>query len=149
MRSKTAYVIEQVERNASTVNVPRKIGMKPDQREGIEFEFDLIGDMDMDNAMTVAKTRLPALQGAVIEHPDAVLADTISTWLSEGEPLPGPLDYREKALASESYQAARQLHDEVKTAGLLGAPVLDDAGKPTVLGELIVAIGTRLRAGAA
>jgi energy-coupling factor transporter ATP-binding protein EcfA2 len=150
LRVKTSYVIEQVEKNGRTVNVPKKIGMKPDQREGIEFEFDLVGDMDTDNAMTVTKTRLPMLAGATITKPDVVLADTIAAWLAEGEATAGPLAYRERALDADlTYQAARALHDEVKVAGLLAAPVLDAEGEPTVLGELIATIGTRLKVGAA
>lgn len=146
MRSKTQYVIEQVENNGRTKNVPRKIGLKPDQREGIEYEFDLVGDLDLDNVLTVSKSRIPTLSRAVIPQPDADLADTIADWLEEGEQVTSVDEYRTRALASAmSSTELRNLHAEVKNAGLLGAPVLDRNEQPTSLGDLIVACGTAAR----
>ncbi len=145
MRAKTSYVIEQIEQNGRTKSVPRKIGLKPDQREGIEFEMDVVGDMDMDNTLTVSKSRLPMLTGAVIERPDAALATTIGDWLAEGEDTPGPLLYRSEALdESATFEGLRKLHETVKGLGLLNAPVTDGNGTPTVLGALIVARGQAL-----
>jgi hypothetical protein len=147
LRTKTSYVIEQVERNGRTTNVPRKIGLKPDQREGIEYEYDLIGDMDMENTMTVSKSRIPMLSGQVIEKPGPELAATIKDWLADGEDTPGPLLYRAEALDPDAtYDGLRELYGQVETAGLLGAPVTDHGGAPTVLGDLIKARGQALKA---
>lgn len=147
MRTKTSYVIEQVEQNGRTKSVPRKIGLKPDQREGIEFEMDVVGDMDMDNTLTVSKSRLPMLTGAVIERPDAALAATIGDWLADGEDTPGPLLYRSEALDDAvTVEGLRKLHTTVTDAGLLNAPVTDANGTPTVLGALIVSRGQALAA---
>lgn len=149
MRTKTSYVIEQVEQNGRTKSVPRKIGLKPDQREGIEFEMDVVGDMDMDNTLTVSKSRLPMLTGAVIERPDSALAATIGDWLADGEDTPGPLLYRSEALSEDAtYESLRKLHVTVTNLGLLNAPVTDANGSPTVLGALIVARGQALSAAA-
>lgn len=84
MRSKQEYVLEQVEQNGRTVNVPRKLGMAPIQRDGFEYEFDVYLDMDVDNNAIVAKTRCPALNGHVIHRPSAPLAQTLTDWL-QGE----------------------------------------------------------------
>lgn len=146
LRTKTSYVIEQIERNGRTTSVPRKVGLKPDQREGIEFEFDLIGDMDPDNTMTVSKTRLPMLNGAVVEKPGPELAEIIKDWLADGEDVPGPLAYRAEALDPDAtYQGLLELHAKVTAAGLLNSPMTDGDGKPTVLGKLIAERGSALK----
>jgi energy-coupling factor transporter ATP-binding protein EcfA2 len=146
MRSKTQYVIEQIERNGRTTNVPKKIGLKPDQREGIEYEFDLVGDLDLDNVLTVSKSRIPILSRAIIEQPGPDFADSIADWLEEGTQSTGVDEYRTRALASGlSTKELVALHAEVKKSGLLGAPVLDDRQKPTSLGDLIVMRGHAAR----
>lgn len=89
MRSKTEYVIEQVERNGRTVTVPRKIGLAPIQRDGFEYEFDIVAEMDIDNNFIVQKSRCIELSGQVIAKPGGELAETLSRWLGNGaEPLP-------------------------------------------------------------
>lgn len=137
LRVKTEYVIEENERGKK---VPRKVGLKPEQREGIEYEFDLVGDLDLDNVLTVSKTRIPSLRKASIPEPGPELADTIREWLEEGEESTGVLEYREKALAAQSAEEIAALGQTVKARGLFGAPVLDEHGNPTVLGDLIRAL---------
>ena len=44
MRSQTQYVIERDDRTGK--NVPRKVGMKPIQREGMDYEFTTVLDID-------------------------------------------------------------------------------------------------------
>jgi hypothetical protein len=147
LRTKTEYVIEQNDRGKS---VPRKVGMKPEQREGIEYEFDLVADMDLDNVLTVSKTRIPALAKAVLAEPGAELAITIRDWLADGEDVPGPLLYRSQALDPDlSVEDLRILHSTVAAAGLANAPVVDGDGNPTVLGALIVARGKAMQGAAA
>ncbi len=43
MRAKTEYVIQEV----NGKQVPKKIGMAPIQRDGVEYEFDVVADMLM------------------------------------------------------------------------------------------------------
>lgn len=142
LRVKTEYVIEDNERGKK---VPRKVGLKPEQREGMEYEFDVIGDLDLDNTLTVSKTRIPMLHGAVMVKPGPEIADTIADWLGDGEQIAGPLTYRSEALSPDvTYESLRQLHERVKAAGLLHAPIVDEHGTPTVLGDLVVARGKSL-----
>jgi hypothetical protein len=63
MRTTVAYVIEE---DARGKHVPRKVGMAPIQREGCEYEFDVIGDLHS-TVLTISKTRLRFLQGLVLE----------------------------------------------------------------------------------
>lgn len=82
MRAKTEYVLETNDRGKQ---VPRKVGMAPVQRDGLEYEFDIVGDMDNDSNFAVSKTRCKALKGEVIHEPGKELADIINAWLSDGE----------------------------------------------------------------
>ncbi len=88
MRSKTEYVIETDSRGKQ---VPRKIGLAPVQRDGVEYEFDVVAEMDITNTMLVQKSRCPALTNAVIERPGADVAATLRAWLSDGDPAPAPI----------------------------------------------------------
>lgn len=134
LRTKTEYVIEENERGKK---VPRKVGMKPEQREGIEYEFDLVGDLDLDNVLSVSKTRIPSLAQAVVPKPGPELADTINDWLSDGESVTGPMEYRDQAMKAVTSVELRQLGEKVRKMGISGAPVLDEQGVPTVLVDLI------------
>lgn len=89
MRSKAEYVIEKDERTNKTA--PRKVGMAPIQRDGMEYEFDVAADLDIDNTLIVQKSRCPALSGQVISKPDSRVADILKTWLS-GAPAPARVD---------------------------------------------------------
>ncbi|KNB67064.1 ATP-binding protein [Mycobacteroides abscessus] len=134
MRSKTEYVIEENERGKK---VPRKVGMKPEQRDGIEYEFDLVGDLDHDNTLTVVKSRIHTLSKAVIPFPGEELAQQISEWLSDGEKVPTVAEYRKKALALNSMDGLKALFEEVAGHRMATAPTVDADGYPTVLGDLI------------
>jgi len=86
MRSKTDYVLQPDENGKM---VPKKVGMAPIQREGLEYEFDVAGDMDIDHNLLITKTRCPALDGAVIHKPGKDLAGVVKAWLSDGvQPAP-------------------------------------------------------------
>lgn len=81
MRSKTEYVLEEDGRGKKT---PRKIGLAPIQRDGLEYEFDVVGDMNHEHDYVISKTRCAALDGAVINKPGAQLAETLRAWLETG-----------------------------------------------------------------
>lgn len=78
MRSKQEYVQEKDDRGRTVI---RKVGLAPVQRDGLEYEFDVYGDLDNDNTLIVGKTRCPALSGAVLKKPGAALAQTLTEWL--------------------------------------------------------------------
>ena len=103
MRAKTEYVIEK---NDQGKMVPRKVGMAPIQRDGMEYEFDVVADMNLDNQLIVTKTRCSVLNGAVVPKPGAELAKTLNDWLSDGvEPQPKPVHTPAAAAAQKPAQA--------------------------------------------
>jgi len=82
MRSKTEYVQEKDERSGKTV--VRKVGMAPVQRDGMEYEFDLVADLDQDNNLIVSKSRCPAMTGQVVRRAGLDVAATLREWLTDG-----------------------------------------------------------------
>jgi hypothetical protein len=85
MRAKSEYVLQEDERGKK---VPKKIGMAPIQRDGLEFEFDLVGDMDADhNTFTESKTRCSAMKGAALREPSVAHLAPFVAWLTDGAPV--------------------------------------------------------------
>ncbi len=83
MRVKTEYVVEQDGRGKAA---PRKVGLAPVQREGLEYEFDVMGDLSPDHDLVITKSRCPAIADQVISKPGAELAKTLRAWLEGAEP---------------------------------------------------------------
>lgn len=83
MRAKTEYSQEKDENGKTQI---KKLGMAPIQRDGLEFEFDVIADMDTDNNFIVSKSRCPQLNKAVFNKPSKDVADIFLNWLGSGEP---------------------------------------------------------------
>lgn len=81
MRSKQEYVIEEDDRGRKS---PRKLGMAPVQREGMEYEFDVFGELDQGNNLIISKSRCVELAGQVIHKPGREMADTLRAWLGSG-----------------------------------------------------------------
>lgn len=84
MRVKTEYILEETERNGRRTTQPRKIGMAPIQRDGLEYEFDLVGDLDEDHRFRVTKTRFSSLDGKTILKPGAQLGQLLLAELDVG-----------------------------------------------------------------
>ena len=89
MRVKTDYVIEKDERTGK--NAPKKVGLAAVQREGMDYEFDVVGRMDHTHSMLITKTRCSAIADAFIEHPGAELARVLRDWLTDGIDAPEPM----------------------------------------------------------
>jgi len=84
MRSKMEYVQEKD--NTSGKTVIRKVGMAPVQRQGMEYEFTLVGDMDIDHTIVISKSRCPALADAVEKKPGKDFFKRFLDWLNSGAP---------------------------------------------------------------
>lgn len=84
MRSKTDYVIEQVVRDGRTINVPKKIGLAPVQRAGMEYEFTIVGEMDLDHNLVITKSRMESLADQVQSKPDVTWFGQVVEWLNAG-----------------------------------------------------------------
>lgn len=87
MRVKTEYIVEK---DAQGKSVPKKVGMAPVQRDGLEYEFDVVGDITLDHELYVTKSRCPALSDAVLTRPGPELARALRAWIDGGEGAPPP-----------------------------------------------------------
>ncbi len=65
MRTKTAYAVEESGGRTSV----RKIGLEPIQREGIDYEFTVFGEINLSHTLVITKSRFKDLQDAVIAKP--------------------------------------------------------------------------------
>lgn len=83
MRTKTEYAVEEDHGKVSI----RKLGLAPVQRDGMEYEFDVVGDLDLAHNLHVTKTRCRALDDAIIAKPGVQLAKTLGDWLKDGVPV--------------------------------------------------------------
>lgn len=140
MRAKTAY---EIQTNSNGKKEPVKLGTKPEQREGVEYEFSIVGDMDMQHTLTVTKSRAPSLDGAVIPIPGEEFAGRILEWVNEGLEVPDANTYRDRVLSAEAtHEELKEIYGEVKRRGLSSAAVIDPATDEAVsLLSLIQRVG--------
>lgn len=128
MRTKAEYVLE----NKNGKQVPRKVGMAPIQRDGMEYEFDVVGDLDLNHTLSVSKTRCPALDGKQFQLPGKDVAQALLKWLDAGEAAPTPKP-QAALVAAKSSQPDPLLQDAPPANGnghadaeALDAPAADD-----------------------
>jgi hypothetical protein len=82
MRTKTAWEITKDEKTGKTK--PVKIGLKPEQREGLEYEFTLVLDLSIDgNVATASKDRTSLFVGQAFV-PGEQTGQELLTWLNSG-----------------------------------------------------------------
>jgi hypothetical protein len=78
VRSKMEYVMAENGKGKQDVT---KVGMQPIQKEGLEYEFDIVGDMDRQHTLVVTKSRFSALDEAMVEKPGRAFGDQIKAAL--------------------------------------------------------------------
>lgn len=78
MRSKQDYVMEQNEKGKSA---PKKVGLAPIQREGMEYEFTVVFDFAMDHSFHVSKDRTGLFDGR-IEKMKPSHGEELIAWLN-------------------------------------------------------------------
>lgn len=112
MRSKSEYALE-TDPNTGKLT-PRKLGLAPIQREGMDYEFDVVGDIDLDHVLLIGKTRCKALDRASFSPPGRQFAQILKNWLTDGAPaLP--------AAPSTAPAAASTAHATQSVGGSNGA----------------------------
>ena len=86
LRSKVEHIVENVKGRTQV----RKVGMQPIQRDGVEYEFTIVGDMTQEHDLIITKTRAAFLADAVINKPGRKLGEQLREWLDAGEAAPPP-----------------------------------------------------------
>lgn len=85
MRSKQDYVLE----NKDGKQTPRKVGMAPIQREGMEYEFAVVFDIAMDHSAAASKDRTAMFDGMIAQLTRET-GRQMSAWRAEAKDLPKP-----------------------------------------------------------
>lgn len=90
LRTQTAWDFEEYKtRSGETKKKPKKIGLKPMQREGLEYEFTLMFDLNDDNYANASKDRTALFKG----EPLIITEDTgrtIKEWILKGKEVKEP-----------------------------------------------------------
>jgi hypothetical protein len=69
--------------------VPKKVGMAPIQREGMEYEFSVVFELQMSHRASVSKDRTGLFETEILyDLKDKKLGKTITQWLKTAKPLP-------------------------------------------------------------
>jgi len=121
MRQKMEYI--QTTTNGKTAI--EKVGLAAIQREGMEYEFTLVGDLGLDHVLRISKTRLDGVvsMGEAFERPGELFAKKIYGWLMSGvAPAPRP--------------AVQQPEPMAEALDEIAANALTSLGKAETLAEL-------------
>lgn len=130
MRSKMEYVQDKDEKGRTQI---RKVGLQPVQRDGLEYEFDVVADLDTENTFIVGKTRCPQLTGVIVPRPGKEVADTLLAWLTDGAP---PAELPKAPTPQPATQPTAQAVPAARSTPRPAAP--QPSGNP---GELVLPFG--------
>jgi hypothetical protein len=117
MRSKTEYILVEDEKGKK---VPKKVGMAPVQREGMDYEFSLVFDIDQERHIaTSSKDRTEIFDGffgkLTEEHGRA-----IREWLDSGETAEQPVSQAEQQPEGTQFitnDQVQELETKISQAG--------------------------------
>jgi hypothetical protein len=79
MRSKTEW--------QTGVKKPTRVGLAPEQGKGIEYEFDILFEINTGHLANIIKDRTGKFQDKIIDRPDKKFGREIAEWLSDGAPV--------------------------------------------------------------
>jgi|GEM_PF-1516984 len=82
MRSKIEYVMEEYTgKDGKTRVAPKKIGTAPVQSSGIEYEFDVAGELNYEHILTISKSRCSELTDRTFLNPGREIAEILKNWM--------------------------------------------------------------------
>lgn len=121
MRSKVEYVLET---NSNGKQQPKKIGMAPVQREGMDYEFTIVFDVANDSHIaSVSKDRTSLFDGQSFKITNKI-GESIREWLNNA--MPATIEYISADQVIKIRDALKELKsDEIKFCNYLGAASLE------------------------
>lgn len=87
MRSKTAYEMQNDEKGKKT---PVKVGLAPIQREGMEYEFTIVFDIEREKHYALVSKDRTGLFKDTIDVITPATGELIQKWIDEGIEAPDP-----------------------------------------------------------
>lgn len=127
MRAKQHYAIDQVEENGRTKTEITRLGLAPVQRDGMEYEFDVVGDIDQEHRLVITKSRCFELADAVLMKPGAEVADTLHAWVEGGVEAPQLVSDEQRAALRDRIQVLSEGRREALKASWPLSPPLGSA----------------------
>lgn len=133
MRAKTAWETGTDKRGKAA---PVKVGLAPEQRAGLEYEFDFLGSIDPDHVLKVEKDRTGRYQDRYIELPGVDFGRELVAWLNEGDEPPRIPASRSDRLTTEAdavidrfvNEADRVIQEAARKASRPEVPAKTQAG---------------------
>jgi energy-coupling factor transporter ATP-binding protein EcfA2 len=93
LRSKMEHALEKDDKGRTTI---RKVGMAPIMRDGIEYEFTLVLDLDMGHQAVSSKDRTRLFDGRIVEITEET-GKALGQWLSGAKVEPAKPAAKEEA----------------------------------------------------
>lgn len=107
LRSKMEHSIEKDDRGKTTI---RKVGMAPIMRDGIEYEFTVVLDLDMQHQAVSSKDRTRMFDGKILEVTEQTGVD-LAKWLDGAAPEDAGEKPVEKPKAKEKESIGEPVDD--------------------------------------
>lgn len=127
IRSKTKFV--EVDKGNGKKGYERA-GMEPVARDGIEFEFDVVGDLDLEHNLVISKSRAGNRLDAMYRRPGAEFGEAVLAWLNDGAPDTDALAKELMATAGDRDGLVKALTDaKIGSADLADEKTLAKARK--------------------
>jgi len=117
MRTKTEYALTQDDKGRTA---PKKIGMAPIQREGMDYEFTVVFDIDQVSHMASSSKDRTSLFDGKAFIPSVETGEMIVEWLNSGKEAPPP------AITSEACATIKQTVEAL--ASLVQKPMEEVSG---------------------
>lgn len=126
MRSRMEYVQEQNEAGRTVI---RKVGMAPIQRPGMEYEFDIVCDVDQEHNLRVTKSRCNAMADQQANRPGPSFFAPLVAWLESGS--------AEALRVMDERRALIQRAKDLRAEGKPPAMVANELGNGITLADVI------------
>jgi hypothetical protein len=143
IRSKTEWVLEQNDKGRT---VPRKVGLAPDQRKDVDYEFTIVLDLSREHIATASKDRT-GLFDERLEIPSEKMGAELLAWLGSAAPAPkkkptkAAIDEQREQFAAGNGDAKKlpaaaqkRLAELIESRGRLVEPVLAAAARKGIGG---------------
>jgi hypothetical protein len=128
MRSKVEW--ELVEEKGK--KVPKKIGLAPEQGKGIEYEFDMLVEINQEHYATVTKDRTGKYQDEILSKPDEKFGADLFEWLNAGTAPPPP----QKTIEQQCHAAMVEIGNILTSASDSGERFFTDDEMKAVKAKL-------------
>jgi hypothetical protein len=142
LKVKAEYVVQQ---GANGKWEPKRVGTKPDQRAGLDYEFGIVSTLDDDHTLRFLKSPYEGFDGRAIERPTADVGAEFLTWLLDGKEAVTAWDLRNEAFEVKTLDDMKALRQRAWHLNMQHAAVTDEHGDASTLEQIIIRLGNALR----